>query len=118
MIFHRFETLLAPYPEALPAPPPRQFLRFLWECTRGLRPLLLAMTLGAAAIGAFEALLFAMMARVVDVLAQVAPAELWLRYGTLLAVLDAVLAASVVLAALYGLLKYQSLFINFPMRLR
>ena len=118
MIFHRFEKLLAPYPDALPPPPPRQFLRFLWECTRGLRALLLAMTLGAAAIGAFEALLFAMMAHVVDVLAAVPPAELWLRHGTTLALLAGLLAASIALAAVYGLLKYQGLFINFPMRLR
>ena len=35
-----------------------------------------------------------------------------------LGLLGAVLAASIVLAAVYGLLKYQGLFINFPMRLR
>ena len=118
MLFRRFESLLPAYPEALPPPAPRRFLRFLWECTRGLRPLLLAMTLGAAAIGAFEALLFAIMAHVVDVLAAVRPAELWQRQGTTLALLAGLLAASVALAGLYGLLKYQGLFINFPMRLR
>ena len=118
MLFRRFESLLAPYPDALPPPPPSGFGRFLWDCTRGSRALLAGMTLGAAAIGAFEALLFAMMARIVDLLAQAAPADLWPRHGAQLGLLGAVLAASIVLAAVYGLLKYQGLFINFPMRLR
>ena len=118
MLFRRFESLLPSYPEALPPPPPRNFLRFMWECTRGLRGLLLLVTLSSAAIGAFEALLFSMMAHVVDVLAAVPPAELWARHGHTLALLGGVLVASVGFAALYGLLKYQGLFINFPMRLR
>ena len=78
MLFRRFESLLEPYPEAPPQPAPTQFLRFLWECTRGLRGLLLSVTLVSAAIGSFEALLFAMVAHIVDVLASVPPAELWL----------------------------------------
>jgi len=69
-----------PYPDALPPPPPARFAHFLWECTRGMRPLLLGVTLVSALIGAFEALLFSMMAHVVDVLAQVPPAELWARH--------------------------------------
>ena len=118
MVFHRFEAIVQPYPDALPPPPPPRFAHFLWECTRGMRPLLLGVTLVSAAIGAFEALLFSMMAHVVDVLAQVPPAELWARHGTTLAVLAGVLVASIGVAALYGLLKYQGLFVNFPMRLR
>ncbi len=118
MLFRRFESLLASYPEALPPPAPTQFLRFLWECTRGVRGLLLAVMLVSATIGAFEALLFAMVAHIVDVLASVPPAELWLRHGHTLALLSGVLVASIAVAGLYGLLKYQGVFINFPMRLR
>ena len=118
MLFRRFESLLAPYPDALPPPAPKHFLRFLWECTRGARGLLLAVTLVSATIGSFEALLFAMVAHVVDVLASVPPAELWPRHGHTLALLAGVLVASIAVAALYGLLKYQGVFINFPMRLR
>ncbi|MCO5125366.1 MAG: ABC transporter ATP-binding protein/permease [Rhizobacter sp.] len=118
MLFRRFESLLAPYPDALPPPAPKHFLRFLWECTRGVRGLLLAVTLVSATIGSFEALLFAMVAHVVDVLAAVPPAELWPRHGHTLVLLAGVLVASIAVAALYGLLKYQGVFINFPMRLR
>ncbi|MBK6864788.1 MAG: ABC transporter ATP-binding protein [Ideonella sp.] len=117
-MFRRFEGIVEPYPDALPPPPPRRFAAFMWDCTRGVRRLLLAATLVSAAIGSFEALLFAMMAHILDALAQTPPAELWARHGPTIALLGGVLAASVAVAALYGLLKYQGLFINFPMRLR
>ena len=74
-MFQRFERLVHPYPDALPPAPPNTFFAFLWECSRGARPYLLLVTLFTAAIGAFEALLFSMMAHVVDVLAKVQPAQ-------------------------------------------
>ena len=76
-MFSKFESLVHPYPDALPPPPPKTFFAFLWECSRGVRPWLLLVTLFTAGIGAFEALLFSMMAHVVDALASVQPAELW-----------------------------------------
>ena len=117
-MFQRFERLVHPYPDALPPPPPRQFLAFLWEGTRGTRPLLLMVMLLCAAIGAFEALLFSMMAHVVDVLGRVPPAQLWQQEGRTLMLLSGVLVASVLLAAFFALFKYQGLHVNFPMRLR
>jgi ATP-binding cassette subfamily B multidrug efflux pump len=110
--------MVHPYPDALPPPPPREFFAFLWACTRGLRPLLVLVTVFTAAIGAFEALLFSMMAHVVDVLGTVQPAALWREHGRTLALLAAVLVGSIALAALQALFKYQGLFGNFPMRLR
>ena len=117
-MFRRFESLVPLYPEALPPPPPSGFFAFLWEGTRGFRPWLLAVTLFTAAIGAFEALLFGMMAHVVDLLGRLSPAQLWAQEGHTLAVLAAVLATSILLAALQALFKYQTVFANFPMRLR
>ena len=117
-MFRTFERLVQPYPDALPPPPPQEFFAFLWECTRGLRPYLVLLTLFTAAIGAFEALLFSMMAHVVDVLGQVKPALLWQQHGSTLAIMGLVLLASIAFAALQALYKYQALFGNFPMRLR
>ena len=117
-MFSFFERLVDPYPPQAPADPPKQFFAFLWACTRGARPFLLLLTLFTAAIGAFEALLFSMMAHVVDLLGKTPPAELWQQHGTLLAVLGAILGVSVVFAALQALFKYQGIFGNFPMRLR
>jgi ATP-binding cassette subfamily B multidrug efflux pump len=117
-LFSRFERLVHPYPDALPPPPPKQFFAFLWECTKGLRRYLLLVTLFTAAIGAFEALLFSMMAHVVDLLGRVRPSELWHQQGRTLALLAAVLLASIAFAALQALFKYQGIFGNFPMRMR
>ena len=117
-MFQSFEKLVQPYPDALPPPPPKGFFAFLWECSKGVRPFLLAVTLFTASIGAFEAVLFGMMAHVVDLLAKVPPAELWVREHGLLTLLAAVLVVSIALAALQALFKYQAVFGNFPMRLR
>jgi ATP-binding cassette subfamily B multidrug efflux pump len=117
-LFAKFESLVHPYPDALPPPPPTTFFAFLWECSRGVRPYLLLVTVFTAGIGAFEALLFAMMAHVVDVLATVRPEALWQEHGRTLALLSAVLVGSVVLAGVQALYKYQGVFSNFPMRLR
>ena len=31
LLFAKFESLVHPYPDALPPPPPRRFVAFLWE---------------------------------------------------------------------------------------
>ena len=117
-MFAWFEGLVHPYPDAQPATPPRGFGAFLWSCTEGTRRYIAAMTAFTAAIGAFEALLFAMMGRIVDWLAEVAPNALWAREKGTLAALGAVLLISVLLASLQSLFKQQALAGNFPMRLR
>ena len=117
-MFTWFETLVHPYPEAAPATPPKGFGAFLWSCTEGTRTYIAAMTLLTAAIGAFEAVLFAMMARIVDWLAVTAPADLWAREKGTLGLLFLILLASILLASLQSLFKQQALAGNFPMRLR
>jgi len=117
-LFERFERLVQPYPDALPPPPPKSFFRFLWECSKGVRPYLALVTLFTASIGAFEALLFSMMAHIVDLLGKADPAQLWQQHGTLLATLGTILAVSILFALLQALFKYQGVFGNFPMRLR
>ena len=117
-MFAFFERLVDPYPPAEPAEPPRNFFAFLWACSRGARPYLATVTVLTAAIGAFEALLFSMMAHVVDLLASTEPARLWAEHGPLLALLGGVLALSIAVAAGQALFKYQGIFGSFPMRLR
>ena len=117
-MFRWFENLITPYPDGPPRTPPEGFFAFLWACSQGMRPYIFAMTACTAVIGAFEALLFAMLGRIVDWLSDVEPAALWAQErGTLLA-LGGVLAASVLLVALQTVLKHQTLAANFPMRLR
>ncbi len=117
-MFRRFERLVETYPDAKPATPPRTFFAFLWQSSAGLRPYILLMTLCTAVIGAFEAMLFAMLGQLVDWLASVEPSQLWATQRQNFLLLIGVLAVSPLVVGLFALLKYQVLFANFPMRLR
>ncbi len=117
-MFAWFERLVDPYPEQEPQVPPQGFWPFMWACTQGTRRYIALMTLFTASIGAFEALLFAMMGRILDWLAVVPPDQLWAREGTTLAWLALVLITSIALAALQTMFKHQALAGNLPMRLR
>jgi ATP-binding cassette, subfamily B, multidrug efflux pump len=113
-----FEKLVQPYPDAVPSSPPKSFYAFLWDCTRGMRPYILAMVLLTALIGVFEAMLFSMLGRVVDWLAKATPANLWTLHLNELLLLGAVLLGSIVIVALQTMIKHQGMAANFPMLLR
>jgi ATP-binding cassette, subfamily B, multidrug efflux pump len=118
LMFRIFENLVKPYPDAAPTPPPKGFFAFMWSCTRGLRPYIIAMTLLTAVIGAFEALLFSMLGNVVDWLSKIAPANLWAEQRTNLLLLAAILFLSPIVVAFQALFKHQAMAGNFPMLLR
>ncbi|WP_418647342.1 ABC transporter ATP-binding protein [Thauera butanivorans] len=118
MLFNWFERRIDPYPVTAPQPAPKRFFAFLWAATEGTRPFILGMMLLTAAIGAFEALLFAMLGKVVDWLAAVEPAQLWADEGGKLLWLAAIVLGSIGLVAVQTMLKHQALAGNFPMRLR
>ncbi len=113
-----FERLLQPYPEPEPTLPPRGPLAFIWACTHGARRHVLLMMMVTAAIGAFEALLFAFLGRIVDWLANFEPGRFWSEHRDVLLWLAVVLAASVLAVALQTIVKHQTIAINLPMRLR
>jgi ATP-binding cassette, subfamily B, multidrug efflux pump len=117
-VFAWFESFVDPYPDRPPATPPAGFWPFMWAATEGLRGYIGAMVLFTAAIGVFEAVLFAMLGNIVDWLSQVAPTQLWTQERTRLLTLAAVLTGSLALVALQSLFKQQALAGNFPMRLR
>jgi len=118
MLFSWFERRVDPFPAGPPPQPPLGFFPFVWSATRGMRGLILAMTVLTAGIGAFEALLFAMLGSVVDFLSQVPADRLWAQEKGRLALLAGILLLSPLLIALQALSKYQGLSANFPMRLR
>lgn len=117
-MYRWFEKLLYPFPETALKAPPHRFWAFVWAGTQGLRVHLALMTLLTAVIGAFEALLFAMMGKVVDWLTDIPPAQLWQQEGDMLLLLAAILLLSPILIGLQSFIKHQALAGNFPMRLR
>jgi ATP-binding cassette, subfamily B, multidrug efflux pump len=117
-MFNYFEKKLYPYPDIEDRVPSKGFLTFVWEATSGVRRYLVAMTLLTAAIGAFEALFFAILGKIVDWLSRIPPALLWEQEQTTLLLFAGLLAVSPVLVGLQNLFKHQVLGGNFPMRLR
>ena len=113
-----FEQLVNPFPKHTVQSPPKNFWAFAWACTEGLRPYMAGMTVLTAIIGVFEALLFAMMGKVVDWLSSTAPELFWDLEKNTFIILAVVLISSTVLLGLQSLLKHQSLAGNFPMRMR
>lgn len=117
-MFNYFEKVIYPYPDTTDRIPPKGFLAFIWEATDGIRRYLVAMTLLTASIGAFEALLFAILGKVVDWLGQIPPSLLWQQERYTLLLFATILMASPALVGLQNLVKHQVLGGNFPMRLR
>ncbi|WP_010106148.1 ABC transporter ATP-binding protein [Verminephrobacter aporrectodeae] len=117
-MFHFFERRLSPYPAADPALPPKGFLAFVWDGTRGLRGYIAAMAGLSAAVVVYEALLFAVLGHVVDWLSTPTPGQLWAEHQGALIGISALMLGSVLLVALHTGIKHQLLAINFPLRLR
>jgi ATP-binding cassette, subfamily B, multidrug efflux pump len=117
-MFKWFQKLANPFPEQLISTPPENFWAFAWGCTQGLRPYLLGMTIFTAFIAAFEALLFAMMGKIVDWLSSVPKDLLWQNYSLNLMLLAGVLILSTMFILMQTLFKHQTLAANFPMRMR
>ena len=99
-MFYRFEKLVHPYPEEKPTRPPQKLMAFLWHCTQGFRGYIAAMALCTAAVGAFDALLLAMLGSIIDKLAILSPARLWTDARGHLLVIGAIIMASPLLIGL------------------
>lgn len=117
-MFGWFEKRIDPFPEQVPQLQSKRFFAFIWQHTAGTRLLVISLSILTAIIGIFEALLFAMMGKVVDWLGAIQPAQLWQAEGTRLGVLALVIVGSIFLVGLQSLIKHQGLMGSFPMRLR
>ena len=117
-MLHWFESRLNPFPSNEIGPPPPALWPFLWSCTQGSRALIFAMTFFTAIIGGFEALLFAVMGKLVDWLSKTSVDLLWVTEKQHLLLLVGLLLLSPILITLQTFIKHQALAGNFPMRLR
>lgn len=117
-MFVFFERLIYPYPENQPVAPPNGFVHFMWQCTKGTHRYILLMAILTAIIGAFEAILFAMLGHIIDWMSNTHPDQLWANEKHKLLIIIAILLASIVIVALQSLLKQQALAGNLPMLLR
>ena len=82
-MFRFFEGLVDPYVDYEEKDaPPRRILPFLMEYSRPFRWVFVATALMTTIISAMEIVLIWYVGRLVDLLAQGAPAEVWARHGT------------------------------------
>ena len=117
-MFSWFEKKINPFPEETIPVPSCAFFPFIWSATRGVRLHIAVVGLLAALVGVFEAVLFAILGKVVDWLAVVEPSRLWIDEGGTLLLLAGILIASIGFIALQSLIRWQTLAGNLPSRLR
>ena len=117
-MFQRFEKFLNPFPEYFLTTPPKTLFLFVWSCTKNLRWLILCMALLTAVIGSFEAVLFAYMGSLIDLLNHSSPENFWSQNASMLMSASTVLILSTLLVLFQTLIKHQSLAGAFPMRMR
>lgn len=117
-MFKYFESLINPYPGTRPLSLPKGLFSFMWQVTDGTRGFMSVMMLCSILFGAFEALLFAILGKMVDWLADIEPAQLFAQEGGTLALLTLFVFSSIAVVLLGTLVKHQTIAGNFPMRLR
>lgn len=114
-----FESLITPFPDAPQTQPPKSVLGFCMYFTRGIWPILLAVSTFSALIAILEVSIFGYLGQLVDWFAIREPTTfiseesnslLWIG-GILLVVLP-------LLVILKAFLVHQSLLGNYPMRIR
>src|SRR5437868_3769568 len=103
--FSLFERGLNPFPEAPVPQLPRGFFAFMWTCSAGARAWLGALVCLTAGVGAFEGWLFSALGNVVDWLAKVPPARLWLQERAQLLEIPGILLASILLVGVQTLIR-------------
>jgi ATP-binding cassette subfamily B multidrug efflux pump len=118
-MFRWFEQRLDPFPAAEPVEPPRTLFAFCWHFTRPAWPFVLLAALLTAVISITEVWMFGFLGHIVDWLAAqdrqtFLETEWWKLAGMALAV-AVVLPGAVALSSFN---TYQTLFGNYPMRIR
>ncbi len=118
-MFARFEKLVDAYPMEDGGTPPNRMLPFVLHYTRPMLPWLVITSVLVALLSAIEVVFFGMIGGLIDWLTAADPETFLSDNGTLLAIGAVVLLIGYpALALLHGLLLFQTVFGNFPMRVR
>lgn len=118
-MYRWFETLLAPFPAEQPVEPPRTLVAFCLHYTRGSWPMIAVSAVLTAIIALTEVWMFGFLGNIVDWLSAQSREtflqnEGWKLAGMAFIVL--VLLPAIVLVN--SLINHQTLFANYPMRIR
>jgi len=118
-MFRWFEQRLDPFPADKPVEPPRTLVAFCWHFTRPAWPFVLVAAITMALIAIMEVWMFGFLGNIVDWLSahdrQTFLATEWWKLAGMALVVGVALPATVALSSFN---TYQTLFGNYPMRIR
>ncbi|MCB8838384.1 ABC transporter ATP-binding protein [Aurantimonas sp. VKM B-3413] len=119
-MFSIFERMVHAFPERELKEPPRGGLfAFIWFFARPVWPLLLAMAVLTASISVIEVSLFSFLGNIVDWFSETSPETLLAERGWQLALMGVVVLVLLPgIQLIDGLVNFQGIFGNFPMRFR
>ena len=118
-MFGFFERLIDPYPPEHPVEPPAGLYQFCRHYIRGIEPYLVLLALLTTCLAISEAMLYGVLGKIVDWLAEKETAHfLEDQWPMLLAMSVFILILIPLLVLLHSLVIHQTLMGNFPMRVR
>ena len=117
-MFQWFENLINPFPKDLIKTPPKSLLKFAWLCIKDIKIYVGLMAILTAVIASFEAILYAILGKLIDLMVTSGPGEFFNNHMSFLFLVGAIIIGSTFFVALRTMVKHQTLAGTFPMRLR
>ena len=113
-----FENLISPFPKDLIQTPPKSLFKFAWLCIKDIKIYIGLMALLTAAIASFEAILYAVLGKIIDLMVTSDPSQFFNNHMHFLLLVGVILMGSTFFVAIRTMIKHQTLAGTFPMRMR
>ena len=117
-MFQWFENLVNPFPKDLIKTPPKSLFKFAWLCIKDIKLYIGLMALLTAAIASFEAILYAVLGKIIDLMIASDPSQFFNNHMHFLILVGVILICSTFFVAIRTMIKHQTLAGTFPMRMR
>jgi ATP-binding cassette, subfamily B, multidrug efflux pump len=117
-MFQWFENLVNPFPKDLIKTPPKSIFKFAWLCIKDIKLYIGLMALLTAVIASFEAILYAVLGKIIDLMIAGDPSQFFNNHMHFLILVGAILICSTFFVAIRTMIKHQTLAGTFPMRMR
>ena len=102
-----FENLISPFPKSLIQTPPKSLFKFAWLCIKDIKLYIVLMSLLTASIASFEAILYAVLGKLIDLMVKSEPSQFINNNLDFLFLIAAILIGSTIFVAIQTMLKHQ-----------
>jgi len=113
-----FENLISPFPKDIIQTPPKSLFRFAWLCIKDIKIYIGLMAVLTAAVASFEAILYAILGKLIDLMVASGPTQFFNNHMDFLILIAVILIGSTIFVAIRTMIKHQALAGSFPMRMR